>query len=237
MTLLDLTRYELTWRLREPFISCFILSPIVILILTEFGLIQKRLVAFYEYYCTPPEAFFLSIMQIASAMWLVFIVLVLAKNYGDRIVFLCLPASRMLQWTAKVISMLVISAMYFINLALVIYLTSIVAAKEIVICPLHMLLTSLSSGGVLMIFLALSAYVRNRFLFVVLSLFVIVAPTLVKFFSEYFIGNFMMLKFVNCGNIPDSVAFFFKYCLPVYYLLSFFIGYFGYLKMKTGHEV
>lgn len=237
MTLLNLTKYELRWRVREPLTFCFIVSPIFFLALLVFGLVPERLVDFYGVIYHSSEALFCAFIQIASIIWLVLIVCVITKNYNDRIIFFCLPANRFQLWTAKVMSLHVISAFYFINLTLIMYIANMVAAVEIAISPLSLLLMCLSSGGALMILLALSAHVRNKFLFVVLSYFVILVPTYIKSISGYFIGNFMRLGFINCGNIPEPIECFFKYYLPIYYILFFFLGYFGYRNMRISHEI
>ena len=237
MKLFDLIRYELKWRFREPLTLCFIYSPILILAMLVFGLVPERLVDLYESYYSPPEALYLAIMQISSVIWLILMILVIAKNYNVRSIFLSLPANSIQQWTAKVISLLAISVLHMIHLILVLCLAKMIAANEIVVNPLHMLLICLSWGGVLMVFLALSAYVRNRILFVGVSFFIIIAPTAINSFSRYFIGNFIQLPYFSCDNIPETIVFFFKYCLPIYYVLSFFIGYFGYRKKKISDEI
>lgn len=237
MTSLNLIGYELKWRLREPLTISYILSPICIGALIIFDLVPENLVNYYGYFYKPPEALFSVIMQMAVIVWLVLSVSVMAKNYTDKKIFLSLPANRLQLWTAKTISLFFISVLYYVTLALVIYIANIVTAGGIAISPLCILLTSLSSGGSLMIFLALSSHVRNRLIFIGLSFLVIIAPTVIKPIYEYFIGNFLVLRFYNSDNIPEQVVCFFKYYLPFYYVLSFFIGYLGYRNMKTSHEI
>lgn len=236
MTLLNLIKYELKWRLREPLTLCFILTPVLLSALVLFDMLPERLVSFYDFY-KYSEALYFSTMQISTYIWLVMIVSVLAKNYREKTIFLSLPANKIEQWSAIVISLLVISAIYFINLATFLYLANLLTAKEIAINPLHMLLTFLSSGGSLIVFLALSANIRKVFLFIILSFLIIIAPSLVKSISGYFIGNFLLLPYFNCNDIPARLIYFFKYYLPIYYVLSFFIGYAGYRKTNIGYEI
>lgn len=237
MTLYNLIKFELMWRLREPLTLCFIMSPIFILAMAVLNLFPEGLVNFYVYYFSTSEAYFYIIMQISSIMWLILIVSVIAKNYNDKMLFFYLPVSRIQLWTAKVISLYMISACYFVNLILVMHIVNMVSANKIEISSLNVFLSTLSSGGVLVMLLTLSAHIRNRFIFMSLSFFLIIAPTLVKSVSKYFIGNFTRLIFFDSASMPESIVFFFKYCLPVYYIVFFFIGYLRYQNMKISHEI
>jgi hypothetical protein len=226
MKLSRLIRFELKWMLKEPYSLIYILFPVLFIAIMWSGLLSKDFVSRFEYFYNIgyENAMFAITMQYEYFIWLILTLCMIAVSYKENPLYLCLPSGRLKLWTAKVISYLLISALHFICLSCSMLLMDIFNKGTLVASMVPVLMEFLTTGGLLVIFLALSAWLRHPIIFIFLALAVLCIPVF-KPIVPYWISTYIVPPFFNFNFFPDYVRRFFIIGLPLYYIVFFLAGF------------
>lgn len=225
MKLFRLIRFELKWMLSEPYSLIYVFSPVLYIVILWSGILSRDYISRFEdfYNIGYEDAMFAITMQYEYIVWFILTLCMMAASNKENPLYLCLPSGRLKLWTAKVFSYLLISALHFSCLCGSMLLMDIFTRRTLVASIVPILMEFLTTGGLLVIFLALSAWIWHPIIFIFLALVMLCIPV-IKPVSPYWISTYIVPPFWDFNFFPDYERRFFIIGLPLYYIVFFLAG-------------